>query len=73
MVTTSLELAHHLNYVRQAQTKSRVRRIPDVGYNMYKKNYVKPNKKEGFDSIVDIPFIPKFESDEDKALFLQWT
>ncbi|XP_052774383.1 uncharacterized protein F21D5.5-like isoform X2 [Mya arenaria] len=73
VMATPLDLAHHLNYVRQIQTNARVRRIPDVGYNVYKKNYEAPTKAEGFTEIINIDFAPKFDSDKDKTLFLQWT
>ncbi|XP_072032231.1 bifunctional polynucleotide phosphatase/kinase-like isoform X2 [Amphiura filiformis] len=72
LMTTPMDLAHHLNYVRQAQTESKVRRVPDVGYNVYKKNHEKPDKEEGFDDILEIPFVPTFDNDKEKALFLQW-
>ncbi len=70
---TSLELASHLNFMRQTQTEGKVRRVPKVGFNVYKKNYKEPVKSEGFDDIVKIPFQPMFKSDKDKALFQQWT
>ena len=70
---TSLEVSHHLNYMRQTQTDGKVRRDPNVGYNVYKKNYNDPAKNEGFDDIIRIPFQPTFKSDKEKALFLQWT
>ena len=73
ILTTPLEVAHHLNYMRQAQTEGEVRRIPNVAYNMYKKNFEKPDKKEGFDDILEIPFVPVFNDDKNKKLFLQWT
>jgi len=41
---TPIELCHHLNYVRVHQTSGEVRRIPDVGYNMYKKIMKHQNK-----------------------------
>ncbi|XP_022101659.1 bifunctional polynucleotide phosphatase/kinase-like [Acanthaster planci] len=73
VMDTPIELAHHLNYVRQTQTNGKVRRIPNVGYNVYKKNYQEPKKSEKIEDIVRIPFEPTFESDKDKKLFLQWT
>ena len=73
MMNTDIELCHHLNYVRQNQTKSKVRRIPDVGYNMFKKDYAKPDVKEGFSEVISIDFVPKFDSTEDESIFKQWT
>ena len=70
---TPTELSHHLNYMRQVQTDGKVRRIPNVGYNVYKKNYQEPAKSEKFGDIVKIPFEPTFKSPKDKGLFLQWT
>lgn len=73
VINTPLELAKHLNYVRQNQTNGDVRRIPEVGYNVYKKNFSAPTKEEGFCNIIQIDFIPKFDSKRDEALFKQWT
>ncbi len=70
---TPIELAHHLNFVRMNQTNGEVRRIPDVGYNMYKKNYQEPAIKEGFTEIKKITFVPKFDNKRDETLFKQWT
>lgn len=72
-MNTPLELAKHLNYVRQNQTDGEVRRIPEVGYNVYKSGYSEPTKEEGFCEIVQIDFIPLFNSKRDEALFKQWT
>jgi len=72
-MNTPIELAHHLNYVRQNQTMGQVRRVPDVGYNVYKKNFKAPTKAEGFTEIVQIDFAPNFDSKKDEALFKQWT
>ncbi|XP_038049608.1 bifunctional polynucleotide phosphatase/kinase-like [Patiria miniata] len=73
VVDTPKEIAHHLNYMRQTQTNGKVRRIPKVAYNVYKKNYEEPQKAEKIDEIVKIPFEPTFEGAKDKELFLQWT
>lgn len=73
VMNTPLELAKHLNYVRQNQTDGEVRRIPEVGYNVYKSGYSEPTKEEGFCEIVQIDFIPSFNSKRDEALFKQWT
>lgn len=72
-MSTSLELAHHLNLVRQNQTNGEVRRIPDVGYNVYKKNFEEPTKEEGFSEIEKISFIPRFDKKRDEEIFKQWT
>ncbi|XP_061169091.1 bifunctional polynucleotide phosphatase/kinase-like [Saccostrea echinata] len=73
VMNTPVELAKHMNYVRQNQTNGEVRRIPEVGYNVYKKGFSAPTKKEGFSDIVQIDFIPKFDSKSDETLFKQWT
>lgn len=71
---TPLEVSHHLNLFRQNQTRGEVRRIPDVGYNMFKKNFEEPQISEGFTGgIVKIEFKPSFDSKADEELFKQWT
>jgi bifunctional polynucleotide phosphatase/kinase len=70
---TPVELAHHLNLVRQNQTDGEVRRIPDVGYNVFKKNFEEPTKAEGFSEIVKVDFVPHFDSMRDEQIFRHWT
>ncbi|PVD23837.1 hypothetical protein C0Q70_17111 [Pomacea canaliculata] len=70
---TSLALAHHLNLVRQNQTDGGVRRVPDVGYNMFKKNFEEPAMDEGFTEIKKVDFVPRFASTRDENIFKQWT
>ena len=70
---TPLVLAHHLNLVRQNQTEGEVRRIPDVGFNMFKKNFEEPTVAEGFSEVMKVEFVPKFDSDRDLDIFKQWT
>ncbi len=71
LFNTDLDLAHHLNFFRE-KIKG-VRRIPDVGYNMFKKNFEEPSIDEGFDKVVKVNWIPEFESDEHKQIFLERT
>ena len=70
---TPLEIAHHLNYVRQNQTYGEVRRIPDVGYAVYNKNYEEPETSEGFTEVKKIDFKLRFDNNRDEMLFKQWT
>ena len=67
------ELSHHLNFVRQNQTKGEIRRIPEVAYRTYEKNFEMPDKSEGFVDVQKVGFIPIFHSEENKSIFLQWT
>ena len=72
-MSTPIDLAHHMNYVRQIYTKGKVRRIPDIAYNMYKSNFEEPDMSEGFSEIVTLKFEYQFESKEHEELFKQWT
>ncbi|XP_005096369.1 bifunctional polynucleotide phosphatase/kinase [Aplysia californica] len=69
---TPLDLAHHLNLFRQNQTEGKCRRVPDVGYNVFKKNFEEPKSTEGF-SVTKVDFKPRFDSITDERLFKQWT
>ncbi|KAJ8040482.1 Bifunctional polynucleotide phosphatase/kinase [Holothuria leucospilota] len=73
VMDTPLEVCHHLNMVRQNQSSGKIRRIPNIGFNVYKKNYQEPTTKEGFSEIKKIPFYPVFENKNDEKLFLHWT
>ncbi|RUS88558.1 hypothetical protein EGW08_003658 [Elysia chlorotica] len=70
---TPLDLAHHLNLYRQSQTLGKTRRVPDVGYNVFKKNFEEPSKSEGFTEVIKVPFKPRFDTSADEALFKKWT
>ena len=67
------ELSHHLNFVRQNQTKGKIRRIPEVAYRTYEKNFEPPDKSEGYIDVQKVGFIPIFQGGDDKNIFLQWT
>lgn len=73
VMNTPIKLAHHLNYVRQNYSDGKVRRVPDVGYNVYKKNFQEPTAAEGFSEVVTIDFYPQFEDQKHTKLFKQWT
>ena len=66
-------MAKHLNYVRQNATKGKVRRIPDVAYNVYKSKYQLPTKEEGFKEVVKVDFYPMFDKHASQQMFNQWT
>jgi bifunctional polynucleotide phosphatase/kinase len=70
-IDVDLLLADHLNLVRELQTG--VKRVPDIAYNMFRSKFQEPDASEGFEQIVKVPWIPKFDSEKDKAIFIQWT
>lgn len=73
VMDTPLELAFHMNMFRQSKSEGAVRRIPQVAYNMYKKNFEAPSQSEGFKAIEKIQFAPSFKDAKDRALFLKRT
>ncbi|XP_041357024.1 uncharacterized protein F21D5.5-like [Gigantopelta aegis] len=73
VMQTPLDVAHHLNLVRQNMTNGEVRRVPDVGYAVYNKNFETPSKCEGFLEIVNIDFTPQFDNKRHEVLFKHWT
>uniref|UniRef100_A0A6A7G2M0 Bifunctional polynucleotide phosphatase/kinase-like n=1 Tax=Hirondellea gigas TaxID=1518452 RepID=A0A6A7G2M0_9CRUS len=70
---TSREIASHLNFCREKQTNGAVRRIPEVGFNVFKKRFSPPQRAEGFSEVVKIDFKPQFDSDRDREIFDLWT
>jgi len=73
-MNTGVELAEHLNYVRVRESGGKIRRIPDIAYNVYKKNFEEPSASEGFSDIIQIEFVPDFRGDvEFEKIFKQWT
>jgi len=71
IMTTPPELADHCNLYRERQNGTK--RIPDIAYNMYRKNFQEPHLSEGITEIVKVPWVPNFDNEKDKSLFLQWT
>ena len=67
------ELCEHMNMFRQTQSAGVQRRVPAVGFNMFKSKFEAPDMSEGFTEIKKIEFVPKFKVDADKELFTQWT
>lgn len=70
---TPRPLAEHLNMYRTVLTKGERRRVPGVGFNMFKSRFNEPSEKEGLSEICQVEFTPTFKSEADKKLFLQWT
>ena len=62
-----------MNLVRQNQTNGEVRRVPDVGYNVFKKNFEEPKTSEGFSEVIKVDFVPQFSNKRDEEIFKQWT
>ena len=66
------ELSYHLSFVRINQTKGKIRQKPDA-IQAYEKDFEPPDESEGYSDIKKIGFIPIFQSEEDKNIFLQWS
>jgi hypothetical protein len=45
----------------------------DVGYNMYKKNYIEPQASEGLAEITHVDFAPNFDSEIQEKIFHNYT
>jgi len=74
VMNTDAEVAEHLNYVRVRETKGEVRRIPEVAYRTYNKNFSLPDKTEGFTEVRTIDFVPDFINDAAfETIWKQWT
>jgi len=67
------ELANHLNFFREKVTQGDRRRVPDVGFNVYKSKYQEPALKDGYTELCKVRFVPNFPDDETLRLFLQRT
>lgn len=70
---TPKELCEHMNMYRQTQTKGAQRRVPGVGFNVFKSKFEEPNVSEGFAEVKKIEFVAKFKSEAEKDLFKMWT
>lgn len=68
LFNTTYEHARHNNIFREL-TDSSHQKINDMVFNIYKKKYVEPGKKEGFSEIVKVNFVPKFRNEEEAKLY----
>lgn len=57
IMTTSIDLAIHLNNVRHIYSDGTIAKIPDIVYNISKKKYIEPGIYEGFDKIDKVNMI----------------
>lgn len=60
-VVTDTELSMHNALYRSYISKGKVGLVPKLVYNKFKKEYQKPSKKEGFDKIEKINFVPNLD------------
>lgn len=76
VLVTPIELAKHLNNVRNIYSKGQIPKINDIVYHIFKKKYVAPIKADGFDVIEYVDFAFDSEWLEDlawKKIFLKFS
>ena len=76
IINIDIELAKHLNNVRHIYSNGTIPKISDMVYNIFRKNYVKPQKSEHFDKIEVVNFIFDKEKLKDplwKNIFMKYS
>ena len=76
IMNTDIEIAKHLNNVRHVYSNGMIPKISNIVYNIFKKNYVKPQKSEHFDKIETVDFMFDKENLNDpvwKKIFMRWS
>lgn len=68
LFNASYEQAKHNNKFRELTDDSHAK-ISDMVFNVYKSKYVEPSVKEGFDEVIRVNFVPKFDDDEQEKLY----
>eukprot|EP01091_Cochliopodium_minus_P020133 TRINITY_DN869_c2_g1_i1.p1 TRINITY_DN869_c2_g1~~TRINITY_DN869_c2_g1_i1.p1 ORF type:complete len:412 (+),score=131.78 TRINITY_DN869_c2_g1_i1:64-1299(+) len=68
---TPREIADHMNFFREKLIGTR--RVPAIGFNMFKSKFEEPSTDEGIDEIIIVKWFPHFDKEEHKKLFLQFT
>jgi len=66
-----MELASHLNHFRERISGGKHKHVPTLVYRKFKKDFEEPTKAEGFSEIVEINFVPKFDSEDLRKEFLK--
>lgn len=66
IMNTDIDLSKHLNNVRHVYSNGEIKKVNNIVYNLFAKNYVRPQKSEKFDLIenVNFVFIKKFLDDD---------
>ena len=72
VLSTSMELALHLNHYRQLVTNGERRRVPIIAFHTYNKRYEEPTAAEGFTSVVTVALKLEFAYSADRDLFSTW-
>lgn len=57
VMDTNEDIAKHMNNVRHVYSHGVIPKINDITYNIFKKNYVRPQKSEHFDKIEYVNFV----------------
>eukprot|EP00299_Pterocystis_sp_00344_P013712 c6750_g1_i2.p1 GENE.c6750_g1_i2~~c6750_g1_i2.p1 ORF type:complete len:248 (-),score=72.24 c6750_g1_i2:407-1150(-) len=70
-VRTPREICEHNNMFRE-RTQG-VKHVPDIAYNMFKKNFEEPSTSEGFTEVITVDFCPFFKDEAEEQEFLQFT
>lgn len=73
VMNTSQQIAHHLNIVRERESKGASPHVPYVVYHSHTKRLQEPSVEEGIDEIGHVEFVPSFTSDEEKYMFTRLT
>lgn len=76
IMNTDEAIAKHMNNVRHVYSNGLIPKVNNIAYNIFKKNYVKPQKSEYFDKIECIDFIFDINHLEYplwKKIFLRWS
>lgn len=72
-----LELAKHLNNVRNIYSGGDIPKVSDIGYKIMAKKYIAPEKSEKFDKIevIDVDYfdVDKLNDPKWKKIFMQWS
>ncbi|XP_046843122.1 bifunctional polynucleotide phosphatase/kinase-like [Xenia sp. Carnegie-2017] len=70
----TLNHALHNNRIRELCNKSKDHKpVGRMVFNSYRSSYQEPTLDEGFSEILRINFIPNFENDSDKEMYMQYT
>lgn len=68
LMDTSFKQAEHNNQFRELTDKTHVP-VTNIVLRSYRKQFQDPDLQEGFDEIVHVPFVPKFENTELEKLY----
>ncbi len=69
---TNKDLINHMNYFRVESSENKIKKIPEVAFRVYYKNYEEPKEEEGFNKVEKYKPCFIFENKKEEEMFMYY-